>query len=810
MASLMLTACASRPKINKSNLALGQLSLGNPQKAWTMMKAELNHPTVSSQEDLCSLHVNALQALQEVVKYDFAPDDPDKMAKRSYDYVIQNCYSLPRKIQLAENLYGTYLNQTNRPGLALPHFEKALRLSSKGSFGNAINHYNLGTCYSDMGITELRDDHYAKAIKIGSAYFKTRRQYKYSLEEFSEWNTFQKVLRQQMNRLSQKKTDPHRQPEMKKIWYKMAAINKKWYKKSDQYVEYTYGAKYFASAGDVPFAKNLLNDAKRLTQKYPYKNPAVAKLDLQSAEAQILQAESKYEQSAVLYQDWIDRFSQVSGKSNSANNYRLAGLAQEAAQHYDLAIKDLNQCIDGYEKRRQTFKVKSRGRVLSDLFITPYWGLTRSYAARYLAQGHEGDFQGALRTARLLRGRQFGELLGLDYHIDYRLDKSRLQLTPDELLLNLIVTDKALVLFAISYNWHDLFLIPIDGATFNQAARRAKSNLINLKQPDGFIQDIQFISNIVLSSIGNRLDRYKKLIVIPDGLLHGIPFSIMSKSVKSYEPLIIDHEIVSMPSISYLIKDRASDRKLVNNNILAFADPDYGSRKAKILLRNKEAFYKRAVNDLNLFSPLPETRTEVKNIAALFPASGVTAVFGAQATETRIKSMPLGQFRYIHFATHGILGNQLPDVHEPALVLAAESESSKQDGFLTASEVTDLKLDSEMTVLSACDTGSGEYFTGEGIMGLNRAFLLAGSKSVIVSLWPVASQATVDLMTQFYQHLRTGKSKSQSLRLAQLELMGKVKELASNQRGIKVSHKTSKATLSVHPYYWAPFVLVGE
>jgi CHAT domain-containing protein len=175
-----------------------------------------------------------------------------------------------------------------------------------------------------------------------------------------------------------------------------------------------------------------------------------------------------------------------------------------------------------------------------------------------------------------------------------------------------------------------------------------------------------------------------------------------------------------------------------------------------------------------------------------------------------VKRQGLTGYRYLHFATHGILGNQIPGVFEPALVLAAEPEGSGQDGFLTLGEVQQLKLGSELTVLSACDTGSGKYFTGEGVMGLSRGFLLAGSRSVIMSLWPVASDATVQLMGHFYRNLHSGKSKSESLRKAQLSLMGNWTGGETAVRGRQQWQVMLERNRAVHPFYWAAFVLIGE
>ena len=130
-------------------------------------------------------------------------------------------------------------------------------------------------------------------------------------------------------------------------------------------------------------------------------------------------------------------------------------------------------------------------------------------------------------------------------------------------------------------------------------------------------------------------------------------------------------------------------------------------------------------------------------------------------------------------------GGEVPGVGEPALVLGREDS---EDGFLKASEAERLSLNAELTVLSACNTGSGEYVNGEGVMGISRSFLIAGSKSVLVSLWPVASKATEDLMVLFYGYIQDDVPADTALRAAKQDIMD----------------------TRPHPFFWAPFILVGR
>jgi CHAT domain-containing protein len=150
----------------------------------------------------------------------------------------------------------------------------------------------------------------------------------------------------------------------------------------------------------------------------------------------------------------------------------------------------------------------------------------------------------------------------------------------------------------------------------------------------------------------------------------------------------------------------------------------------------------------------------------------------------------------------------MPGIYEPALVLAAGP--SPLDSFLTLSNVEELKVNSEMTVLSACNTGSGKYYTGEGVMGLGRGFLLAGSRSVLVSLWPISSDTTVEFMTIYYKYLLSKRTKSESLRLTQLQFLHRKGIRTSVERGILLKAKDKVFEDVTHPFYWAPFVLIGE
>jgi CHAT domain-containing protein len=188
---------------------------------------------------------------------------------------------------------------------------------------------------------------------------------------------------------------------------------------------------------------------------------------------------------------------------------------------------------------------------------------------------------------------------------------------------------------------------------------------------------------------------------------------------------------------------------------------------------------------------LPATAIEVQGIADLFASSSSKAETrtGVDATKQALLRTDLARYRFIHFATHGILPVEA-GIREPALVLSYDGKG-KDDMLLTLSEILGLKLRAEMVVLSACNTGSGKVMRAEGVASLGSAFLAAGASSVTVSLWHVDDNRTARLMQEYYKNLVQGKTKSAALAAARTSLF-------------------SLEDVNGNPYYWAPFILTGD
>jgi CHAT domain-containing protein len=228
--------------------------------------------------------------------------------------------------------------------------------------------------------------------------------------------------------------------------------------------------------------------------------------------------------------------------------------------------------------------------------------------------------------------------------------------------------------------------------------------------------------------------------------------------------------------------------------LLAFGDPIYDLKAPLMAERSSsqsssypgQDFY--ADRGFN-FTSLPYTRAEVDAISALYPKGQRQVYLGAQAREEVVKAERLDQYRYLHFATHGLINEQIPSRSGIVLSLIGDS---KEDGILQMREIMHLKLNADLVTLSACSTALGKLVDGEGMIGLTRAFIYAGADSVVVSLWNVNDSATAELMRDFYQNLKRGLPKDDALRQAKLKLLN------SSQPAWR------------HPYFWAPFVLEGE
>lgn len=352
------------------------------------------------------------------------------------------------------------------------------------------------------------------------------------------------------------------------------------------------------------------------------------------------------------------------------------------------------------------------------------------------------------------------------------LDAEQIQgqvLDADTLLLEYALGQERSWLWAVTPERVESFPLP-PRATIEEAARNAYG-LASQKAPSRSQTQhaLAALSRLLLQPAAGLLG-HKRLLVVGDGALHFIPFAALpvpgTEALPEPTPLMEEHEIVTAPSASSLAESRRTlaGRQEPPGTLAVVADPVFTARSG--------------------FPPLPFSRVEARSILALAPASERLGALGLDASRKTVLSGKLGRYRIVHFATHGVLDPEHPELSK--LVLSPVDG----EGFLRAHEIYRLDLPADLVVLSACSTGLGKEIRGEGLVGLTRGFQYAGARGVLVSLWEVGDRATAELMRLFYREmLQRGQTPAAALRTAQISL---------REAGWRA------------PYYWAGFVLQGD
>jgi len=310
------------------------------------------------------------------------------------------------------------------------------------------------------------------------------------------------------------------------------------------------------------------------------------------------------------------------------------------------------------------------------------------------------------------------------------------------------------------------------------------------------------LSRLLLGAV--PLSGAKRILIVPDGSLQFMPFAALPPpdSSEGGSVLVGRHEVVVLPSASALATLRRVAAKRAPPTAVAaiFADPIFEEddpRIEGIAAQGKTQRQAKALPSLrapkgNYIPRLPASRDEANAIAMLLGTRDSKLVHIAldfDANRESVLKNGLSGFRFVHFATHGIINAQQPE--KSALILSLISRRGKrQDGYLRLGDIYKLKLSADLVVLSSCESALGKDLESEGIIGLPRGFLYAGAKSVIASLWKVDDAATAKLMTSLYRRVSGGESASSALRGAQVEM-------AHDQQWS-------------NPSYWAAFVLEGD
>ena len=427
-------------------------------------------------------------------------------------------------------------------------------------------------------------------------------------------------------------------------------------------------------------------------------------------------------------------------------------------------------------------------------------------------------------------------------------------LDEDTLLLEFALGEQRSYLWAVTPNSVHSFTLP-KRAELETAAQRlyqlltARDTKPGLNQPAepvevagkpatpasadaAYWQEAETLSRALLGPIAAQLSgpwKNKRLLIVADGALQYLPFSALPQpqvedakakleksrrrtarptAIRLPQPLVLNHEIVSLPSAStmHVLRQELRGRQPAAGAVAVIADPVFeaGDERVKTgagTASNKTA--ETAANNLTRtlllkklgtqsgrIPRLPATRLEAARIVAAAPDSEIFRALDFQANRAAVTSGELARYRIVHLATHAHFDSERPELSAILLSLVDE-HGQPQDGFLRAHEVYNFNLPAELVVLSACETGLGKHVRGEGLVGLTRGFMYAGAARVLVTLWAVSDQGTSELMARFYHNLLQEKQRpAAALRAAQIAMWKEQRWQA--------------------PYYWAPFVLQGE
>jgi CHAT domain-containing protein len=332
------------------------------------------------------------------------------------------------------------------------------------------------------------------------------------------------------------------------------------------------------------------------------------------------------------------------------------------------------------------------------------------------------------------------------------------------------------------------------GATGSSAARARSAE---------FASTAAELSRILLASLPADL-ALPRMVVVGEGALHHVPFAALPwPGDRSAAPLVARHELVSLPSASVLAWLRETNaRRPASRGVAILADPVFEADDPRLQARGAGASrteapppVQAAAREVGLtpqgrIPRLPFSRQEAAAIRAAGSPGRVMTALDFSASRARVLGSDLASYRIVHFATHGFVNDEHPDLSGLVLSLF-DAHGRPQDGFLRLYEIYNLDLPAELVVLSACHSGLGRELRGEGLLGLVRGFMYAGAPRVLASLGRVDDRATAEVMRLFYQGLlRQRLSPAAALRSAQLAML-------RQQRWRE-------------PLYWASFVLHGE
>ncbi|MBD2570987.1 CHAT domain-containing protein [Anabaena lutea] len=511
---------------------------------------------------------------------------------------------------------------------------------------------------------------------------------------------------------------------------------------------------------------------------------------------------------------------------------RARGLVELLTEANINIRKDINPQLLAEETRLLSLR-DGKEKLLSELMSKPK-------PPEEIIQTTKQEIQNIIQQQKELKNQLRAtnkEYADLKYPEPLTLPQIQQQLDPDTVLLQYSLGAENSYLWLVTHNSFTTYQLPKE-ADINKVAQplidKLKAPVIagaSLQETAQYVAETakaaNELSQIILKPVADKLGK-KRLVIVADGILHQIPFAALSDLTPQpsslqgngeqellpspsrrgvggevkYQPLLVNHEIINLPSVTSLAthQEKLKNRKTAPKKLAVLADPVFSNNDSRVTGKTEVALstdldlersaLRRSSANRGSLSRLPGTRKEGEEVLKLVPNNESIQAFDFDANYEWVIREKLNQYQMVLFATHGLIDMENPDLSGIVLSLF-DKQGNPKKGFLRLNDIFNLDLPAELVVLSACETGLAGEVKGEGLIGLTRGFMYAGAAKVVVSLWKVNDEATAELMTEFSgQVLKEGKSPIVALRNAQLKLWQQQK--------------------TQDPRFWAAFTVQGE
>lgn len=540
-------------------------------------------------------------------------------------------------------------------------------------------------------------------------------------------------------------------------------------------------SKIYLSVGDVSKSEELARNACTTLKRFGGIPLLPAKLDLL---AQVLVTQHKYADADRIYEEADTLQDALIGKAGSLNVQTavITGADQLYAHHFALLADHFDNVDKAYDVVEQ-----GRGRALVDLLLSHSSASPQAVETERIISKLQLDMRSLQSPEQIKRQEEAifiaeqARAINPDFTL---LSTKQFRPTPIRSMQQTLGPSDALLEYVVSEpNSYVLVLTPTSKQIIKLAGRKTIQDMVGkytiaIQQRVDARTEARKLYELLLRPVP-QIEAKSNYIVVPDGCLNLLPFDAL---VDQHDRYVVQSHVVSYAPSSttlYLLRSKEVVGQKMNA-LLAVGGVPYSERGAERSSMSNDD--KRNQPLKNLVYSEPEVRAAV--VAITNPANELLQ--GSTATETNLKRALKQEFGYIHLAVHAFSSDN-PD--RASLVVLSDPPNG-EDGFVQASEIVQMRLPARLVVLSACETDVGPIQGEEGISALSTAFLLAGARTVVSTLWPIDDQTSFVLMQAFYRHLGTGESSADSLAEAKRDLLA---NYGANSL----------------PIYWAGFVVQG-